>query len=787
MLLTGGKGLGAHGHVDGLDFMNYPPQNGIPQESKLLTYLGGRGGIPEDGMSKILPSMAVDDKKSATQSPYLQRSMTPQSSLTHSVSTPSFASAYQRGFSIDGSLLRNGVDHASSFPPLPNVGTSAMSMNLPGSASVTSSGRFTPSPSMPGIMSPTRITPQHSPPNSRRRSPSRTTEASSLYHENVNGTTYFYTQPANGSVTGLEEDMSGVTLNGVHPPGNSRFGVTTNEVPGVILPDYHMFPGQPAHINLMQPKANTPSFFMPDELRAALLRQNQLRLARADPEVYPSIHFLHPSFIDLVHEVDKYHDLCPLEPLPSSPHHKSIVFGCVTSVYKATSSKSGEQFTLRRVHGYRLTSNMNMKTVQAWRDLQHSNIVQFREVFTTKTFGDNCEFWLGKPLVLVYDYHPGAETLQSRHFSGGMSSSTVSSGGSNPFIGASEGGMTAAGRSFGQQGKAPNLRQHSGLLPESLIWNYVIYISSALRTIHAAGLAFRSLHPSKILITHKSRVRLSCGGMADLISPAESASAIHAFQQEDLMALGKLILALACNTLMVLQSRESMHTSMDIVTRNYSVDLRNLITYLLATQRTKAVIDIMPMIGARFYTQLDSSTLRGDVIEAELAKEVENGRLFRLISKLCTIIERADLNMDMNWSETGDRYMLKLFRDYIFHQVTEEGQPWLDLSHVVYCLNRLEAGSNEKIALMSRDEQNILVVSYTELKHCMEQAWQEIEASATNPAEGGALPRPGPGRSDLAHTVPAQSANDADHSVGDPTGLGDPRLLQRAIGHVLDS
>ena len=33
-------------------------------------------------------------------------------------------------------------------------------------------------------------------------------------------------------------------------------------------------------------------------------------------------------------------------------------------------------------------------------------------------------------------------------------------------------------------------------------------------------------------------------------------------------------------------------------------------------------------------------------------------------------MDRADLNGDASWSEYGDRYMLKLFRDYIFHQVT---------------------------------------------------------------------------------------------------------------------
>ena len=45
--------------------------------------------------------------------------------------------------------------------------------------------------------------------------------------------------------------------------------------------------------------------------------------------------------------------------------------------------------------------------------------------------------------------------------------------------------------------------------------------------------------------------------------------------------------------------------------------------------------------------------------------------------------------MDPSWSETGDRYLLKLFRDYLFHQVTETGAPWIDLAHIVSCLNKV--------------------------------------------------------------------------------------------------
>ena len=33
--------------------------------------------------------------------------------------------------------------------------------------------------------------------------------------------------------------------------------------------------------------------------------------------------------------------------------------------------------------------------------------------------------------------------------------------------------------------------------------------------------------------------------------------------------------------------------------------------------------------------------------------------------------------------------MLKLFRDYVFHQVNANGAPWIDLSHIVQCLNKV--------------------------------------------------------------------------------------------------
>ena len=45
--------------------------------------------------------------------------------------------------------------------------------------------------------------------------------------------------------------------------------------------------------------------------------------------------------------------------------------------------------------------------------------------------------------------------------------------------------------------------------------------------------------------------------------------------------------------------------------------------------------------------------------------------------------------MNQAWSETGDRYILKLFRDFIFHSSGFNGEPIVDTAHIVQCLNKV--------------------------------------------------------------------------------------------------
>lgn len=61
--------------------------------------------------------------------------------------------------------------------------------------------------------------------------------------------------------------------------------------------------------------------------------------------------------------------------------------------------------------------------------------------------------------------------------------------------------------------------------------------------------------------------------------------------------------------------------------------------------------------------------MQNDEMMNELSKETENGRLLRILVKLGMMNERPENDTDPGWSETGDRYLLKLFRDFVFHQV----------------------------------------------------------------------------------------------------------------------
>ena len=363
--------------------------------------------------------------------------------------------------------------------------------------------------------------------------------------------------------------------------------------------------------------------------------------------------------------------------------------------------------------GFRLTNEQAIRSVQAWKRISNGNVVSVHDAFTTRAFGDSS-------LIFVTDYHPLSKTLSEQHFN-------QSSG----FLG-------------GHSSRPP--KQY---VPEQTLWGYICQIASALKAIHREGLAARLIHPSKILVTSKNRIRLNACSILDVVQYDNQAS-IADLQREDLAQLGRLILQVVAGssspTLNVQKALEQISRP-----RTHNDRLKECLVWLLASSPSAPsnpttapspemynIDTFLAGIAQQLTSFFDSTLHAEDELNSQLMRELENGRLFRLVAKLNSILERTEQSpaplalsghsaaTAAQWSETGERYVLKLFRDYVFHHVDANGAPLMDIGHMLGALNKLDAGSEEKVSLVSRDEQNLFVVSYREMRRAVEAAWTDL-------------------------------------------------------------
>jgi PAB-dependent poly(A)-specific ribonuclease subunit 3 len=445
--------------------------------------------------------------------------------------------------------------------------------------------------------------------------------------------------------------------------------------------------------------------FMPQELREDLQKKSEATL-----RVLPTS--------NLPTAIAHFHSLYPLD---TSATKNAALFGYPTSIYKAKSAQDGRYYALRRVEGFRLTSEAAIHTVQKWKQVRSAGLVTVHEAFTTREFGDSS-------LILITDYHPNSKTLLEKHFN--YNSSRPGGSGNS---------------SRGQTGS---------YVREDILWSYIVQIAHALKVIHSTGLAARVIHPSKVLLTSKNRIRLNGCAITDIVT-YESLKDVKEAQQDDFVQFGKLILSIASSNANAVMNVEK--AVMNLTRLTYSNSLKQTITWLLnppqshsvtttiqagsamAAQQprpgtpsqttqsyTKDIDTLLQAIALQSTRVLESALAAEDQLLSSLMSELENGRLVRLLAKLGCINERPEYEHNSQWSESGERYYLKLFRDYVFHQVNADGTPNVDLGHIVSCLNKLDAGTEEKVCLTSRDEQTCLVVSYKELKKGVESAFNEL-------------------------------------------------------------
>jgi len=436
---------------------------------------------------------------------------------------------------------------------------------------------------------------------------------------------------------------------------------------------YHLYaPIGPHREDLLAYQRLAHDFFMSEKIREDLQKKSEASLQVMPNSQLPTL--------------DNYHTLVALD----TSHHKSAtVFGYPSWVYKATSSKNGNLYCLRRLEGYRLTNEKAIRSVKGWRRVDNGSVVTVHDAFTTRAFGDSS-------LIFVTDYHPLSKTLVEHHFSTNRYGNRVTT-----------------------------------TVPEQVLWGYIVQIASALKSVHAADLAIRCMEPSKVVLTDKNRIRLNACSVLDVVQ-YDAQRPVADLQQEDFIHFGKLILAIATTTL---SPNASMKVAVDQLTRTYTTEFRDTVVWLLTPAQapaTKSVGDLLSGISTHIVSSLDSALHADDNLVSELSRELENGRIARLMMKLGAINERQEYDGDRNWSENGERYILKLFRDYCFHQVDADGRAVVDMGHMIRCLNKLDAGVDEKVLLTSRDEQTNFVVTYKELKKQVAAAFADL----AKPAKG---------------------------------------------------
>ncbi|KAH8811381.1 hypothetical protein F5884DRAFT_749766 [Xylogone sp. PMI_703] len=467
------------------------------------------------------------------------------------------------------------------------------------------------------------------------------------------------------------EDNSNISSSAAYYASQNAYTAPIQPVGLLLLRlclQYHLYaPLGPHREDLLAYQRMAHDFFMSEKLREDLQRKSEATLQVMPNSQLPTL--------------DNYHTLVALD----TNHHKNAaVFGYQSWVYKATSSKNGKFYCLRRLEGYRLTNENAIRSVKEWRRVDSGGVVTVHDAFTTRAFGDSS-------LIFVTDYHPLSKTLVESHF-------------------------TNTNR-YGNRG--------STAVPEQVLWGYVVQIASAIKIVHGAGLAVRCMDASKILLTDKNRIRLNGCSVLDVVQ-FEAQRPLQELQQEDFKLFGKLMLSIATNTL---SSNVTVKAQLDQLNRAYSQEFRDTVIWLITPAQTgvlKNISEFLAGISDHVATSLDSALHSQDTLTSELSRELENGRIARLMMKLGTINERQEYDGDRAWSENGERYMLKLFRDYVFHQVDAEGRPVVDLGHMIRCLNKLDAGIDEKVLLTSRDEQTTFVVTYKELKKQVAAAFGDL-------------------------------------------------------------
>ncbi|KAG7356791.1 hypothetical protein IV203_001477 [Nitzschia inconspicua] len=367
---------------------------------------------------------------------------------------------------------------------------------------------------------------------------------------------------------------------------------------------------------------------------------------------------------------------------PPNPHNARSSFGYPCNTFQVVNREDGKLYCLRRFDNVKSVNPKIAATVmEQWAGLEHPGIATLHQCFVAQ-----------RAVFFVHRYIPGVQSMMQL---------------TNP----------------------PSF-------DETVIWSAICQMVAVIRFVHGAGLALRTLDLRHTLVQMDSlrlRVYLNCLGVVDALE-FESRKSFQQLQAEDMRNFGRWVLSMVTGTnITAVTDAQTLQNCERYCMQNYSRELRHFILTLIRSQNPPSIMDVSRTLSARLLDDLDGTQLALQRTERALAGEYESGRALRLLLKMGFVNERPENGVNRRWSQSGDCYVLTLFRDYVFHQADGAGNPVMDLGHVVTALNKVDTSDEEKIVLSSRDGKSMMVVSYADVARSLESAYHELVNGSVPP------------------------------------------------------
>ncbi|KAI5950369.1 PAN3 [Candida theae] len=467
------------------------------------------------------------------------------------------------------------------------------------------------------------------------------------------------------------------------PPPTSQ---SQSHQQGPLYPlQYHLYaPAPPPRLTvpIKDNETNALKMFIPNEVRESLHRKNEASLQTLQHSNLPE-------------HVNSYHSLVPIDASYEAvsrlwPGKSSLLFKCYSNI-------DGNLYALRKIEPCNeVTDDSAFKSIKTWQLLNtNANIVGIKDVFTSLAFSsiggskaDN-----STALCFVYDYYPNSKTLLEYHK------------------------------------KALRVEP----ITEDLLWVYLVQLVNALKSIHSKELYVGcSMEVSKIINTGENRIRLSSCGISDVLDYGKvDKPDVKELQRRDVKNLGKVMLDLS-SLLLPINLRSSQE---DILVRNLanstniSGDFIEVLKVLNGdAQEFNLKQFVCDYLVDKTFATINSLQNSTDYFESQLTSELENARLFRLLTKINFVVSTTTGDNNLNTQSLNDINQIKvieLFQQTLFQTYDSNGARVVNLHKVLVSLNKLDCGVDEKLLLVKENE--YIIVSYKEIKEIIDSQFRQLK------------------------------------------------------------